>query len=192
MVRCCCSRLSFRLAPACCSGLFRPGACHASTCTSTLKDAGRGSAGGGSVWAGGGNLRRLLVMTEVALSVVLLIGAGLLIRSFARLQDVPPGFNPSRVLTLELTMTGRRYNDAEAVLEAYRQLWERLRVLPGVTASGGVSSLPLSQMFAWGPITVEGRTTGRGGVHQRRYTSRRRRVLPRHGNSAVTGRLFAD
>ena len=54
-------------------------------------------------------------------------------------------------------MTGRKYNDASAILEAYRQLWERLEAVPGVTASGGVTSLPLSQMFAWGPITVEGR-----------------------------------
>jgi predicted permease len=159
----------------------------------TLKDAGRGSAGEASVWAGGGNLRRLLVMTEVALSVVLLIGAGLLIRSFARLQDVPPGFNPSRVLTLELTMTGRKYNDAQAVLEAYRQLWERLRVLPGVTASGGVSSLPLSQMFAWGPITVEGRTPPAG----EEFVNVDIRVVGGEYFRAmeiplVTGRLFAE
>ncbi len=123
----------------------------------TLKDAGRGSAAAHSLWAAGSNLRSLLVVSELALSVVLLIGAGLLIRSFARVQDVAPGFNPSSVLTLELTMTGRRYNDASAILEAYRQLWERLKALPGVMASGGVTSLPLSQMFAWGPITVEGR-----------------------------------
>jgi predicted permease len=127
-----------------------------------LNDAGRGSAGASSVWAGGSNLRRMLVVTELALSVVLLIGAGLLIRSFARLQNVPPGFNPSGVLTLELTMTGRKYNEPQAVLESYRQLWERLSALPGVTASGGVTSLPLSQMFAWGPITVEGRTPPAG------------------------------
>ncbi|MGH9174980.1 MAG: FtsX-like permease family protein, partial [Vicinamibacterales bacterium] len=79
-----------------------------------------------------------------------------------RLQDVPPGFNPANVLTLELTMTGRKYNDANAVLEAYRLLWARMSALPGVTASGGVTSLPLSQMFAWGPITVEGRTPPAG------------------------------
>jgi predicted permease len=123
----------------------------------TLKDAGRGSAAAHSLWAAGSNLRSLLVVSELALSVVLLIGAGLLIRSFARVQDVAPGFDPSSVLTLELTMTGRKYNDASAILEAYRQLWERLKALPGVMASGGVTSLPLSQMFAWGPITVEGR-----------------------------------
>ena len=107
-------------------------------------------------------LRQLLVVAELALSVTLLIGAGLLIRSFTHLQNVSPGFNPSNVLTLELTMTGRKYNDADAILQAYKQLWERLAALPGVTAAGGVSALPLSQMMAWGPITVEGRTAPEG------------------------------
>jgi putative ABC transport system permease protein len=124
----------------------------------SLKDVSRGAAGTGAVWGRGQNLRRLLVMSELALSVMLLIGAGLLIRSFIRLQSVPPGFNAAKVLTLELTMSGRKYNDSAAVLETYRQLWVRLGRLPGVTAAGGISSLPLSQMMAWGPIVVDGRT----------------------------------
>jgi len=125
---------------------------------SSLKDAGRGSAGTGTVWGRSNNLRRLLVVAELALSVVLLIGAGLLIRSFARLQDVSPGFNPRGVLTFDLTMTGRKYNDKQTVLNTYRQLWERFEHSPGAIAAGGVTSLPLSEAFAWTPITVEGRT----------------------------------
>ena len=125
---------------------------------SHLKDAGRGTAGMGTVWGGGNNLRRLLVVSELALSVVLLIGAGLLLRSFTRLLDVPPGFNPKGVLTFGLTMTGRRYANGPAVLQAYRELWPRLKNLPGVSAAGGVSALPLSEMYSWGPITIEGRT----------------------------------
>jgi predicted permease len=124
---------------------------------STLKDASRGSAGTSAVWGRGNSVRRLLVVSELALSVVLLIGAGLLIRSFARLQNVAPGFDARDVLTFDLTMTGRKYNDKQAVLNTYRQLWERLERLPGASASGGVTSLPLSQAFAWTPITVEGR-----------------------------------
>ncbi len=124
----------------------------------TLKDASRGSAGTSAVWGRGNNLRQLLVVSELALSVVLLIGAGLLIRSFARLQEVSPGFNPRGVLTFDLTMTGQRYNDKQAVLNTYRQLWERLENSPGAIAAGGVTSLPLSEAFAWTPITVEGRT----------------------------------
>jgi putative ABC transport system permease protein len=123
----------------------------------TLKDANRGTAGASTVWGRGNNLRRLLVISELALCVMLLIGAGLLIRSFVRLESVSPGFNPNHVLTLELTMSGPRYKDPQVVVATYRQLWNRLEGLPGVTASGAVTSLPLSQMFAWGPITVEGR-----------------------------------
>jgi predicted permease len=115
-----------------------------------------------SVWGRGQRFRRALVVGELALSVMLLIGAGLLIRSFGHLQNVSPGFDPANVLTLELTMTGRKYNDAEAVLQTYKQLWQRLASLPGVTAAGGVTALPLSQMMAWGPITVEGRTAPEG------------------------------
>src|SRR5581483_8171099 len=125
---------------------------------STLKDASRGSAGTSALWGRGNNFRRLLVISELALSVILLIGAGLLIRSFARLQDVSPGFNPHGVLTFDLTMTGRRYNDKQAILNTYRELWDRLEHSPGAIAAGGVTSLPLSEAFAWTPITVEGRT----------------------------------
>jgi predicted permease len=125
---------------------------------STLKNTSRGSAGAGAIWGCGNNVRGLLVISELALSVVLLIGAGLLIRSFARLQHVQPGFNPSGVLTFDLTMTGRKYADKQTILQTYRQLWERLEHLPGAKAAGGVTSLPLSQAFAWTPITVEGRT----------------------------------
>ena len=102
-------------------------------------------------------MRRMLVISELALCVMLLIGAGLLIRSFVYLENVSPGFNPNQLLTLELTMSGPKYDDPKAVVATYRQLWSRLESLPGVTASGAVTSLPLSQMFAWGPITVEGR-----------------------------------
>ena len=124
---------------------------------STLKQEGRGSSGASAVWGRGNNLRRLLVVSELALCAMLLIGAGLLIRSFSRVQDVPPGFNPQNVLTFELTMSGPKYKDPEVVLSTYRELRERLERLPGVSAAGAVTSLPLSQMFAWGPVTVEGR-----------------------------------
>jgi predicted permease len=124
----------------------------------TLQDASRGSAGANSIWGRGNNSRRFLVISEIALSLVLLIAAGLLIRSFARLQNVPPGFSPQNVLTFDLTLTGRRYSDKQVILNTYRQLWERLEHLPGASSSGGVTSLPLSQSFAWTPITVEERT----------------------------------
>ena len=125
--------------------------------SSTLREADRGSAGSGTIWGRGNGLRRLLVIAELGLSAVLLVGAGLLVRSFARLQQVSPGFDPKGVLTFELTLSGDRYKDPAVVRAAYRDLWGRLDRLPGVSASGGITSLPLSQMAAWGPVTVEGR-----------------------------------
>jgi predicted permease len=66
------------------------------------------------------------------------------------------------VLTFELTTNSRRYKDGPAVLATYRQLNERLERIPGVSAAGSITSLPLSEMFAWGPITIEGRTPPAG------------------------------
>ena len=105
---------------------------------------------------------KLLVVCELALSLVLLIGAGLLIRSYSRLLAVPPGFDPHNVLTFDLAMAGRKYADPHAVMATYRQLWDRLEHLPGATAAGGVSSIPLSNAFAWTPITIEGRVPPAG------------------------------
>jgi predicted permease len=124
---------------------------------STLKEGGRGGAVAGAMWGRGKSLRKSLVISELALSVLLLIGATLLVRSFANLQSVSPGFNPKNVLTMELTMTGDRYRQDQAILSTYKQIMEQLARLPGVQDVGAISSLPLSQMFAWGPITVEGR-----------------------------------
>lgn len=129
---------------------------------SVLKQAARGSAGMGAVWGRGNRARRLMVVSELALSVVLLIGAGLLVRSFLRLQSVPPGFNPHNVLTFDLALSGRKYADPKTVLSVYRQLWERLEHLPGATAAGGTTSIPLSDAFAWTPITIEGRVPATG------------------------------
>jgi predicted permease len=123
----------------------------------TLKEGGRASAGAGAMWGRGKSLRKSLVVSELALSVLLLIGATLLIRSFANLRSVSPGFNPKNVLTLELTMNGNKYRESRFVLSTYKQIVEQLEGLPGVKYVGAISSLPLSQMFAWGPITVEGR-----------------------------------
>jgi predicted permease len=123
----------------------------------TLQDTSRGSSGVSAIWGRGNSLRRLLVVSELALCAVLLISAGLLIRSFIRVNGVSTGFNPQNALTFELTMSGARYQDKQAVLAGYHDLWQRLEAGPNVTAAGAVTSLPLSQMFAWGPITVEGR-----------------------------------
>jgi predicted permease len=158
-----------------------------------LKNAGRGASGSSVLWGSGNGLRRALVVGELALSVMLLIAAGLLVRSFALLQKVSPGFNAAGVLTLELTMSGDKYKDPQLVRSTYRQLWERLERLPAVSSAGGVSSLPLSEMFAWGPITVEGRVPPPG----EKFINADERLIGGHYFEAMQipllqGRLFDD
>jgi predicted permease len=158
-----------------------------------LNDANRGTAGANAVWGRGQTFRKMLVISELALCVMLLIGAGLLIRSFERIERVSPGFNPNNLLTLELTMSGPRYDEPKAVVETYRQLWRRLDGLPGVTVSGAVTSLPLSQMFAWGPITVEGRVPPAG----ENFINADQRIVCGHYFEAMeiplrSGRFFSE
>jgi predicted permease len=121
-----------------------------------LKD-GHGASAGLAPWGRRQRTRKALAIAELTLSVVLLVGAGLLLRSFAKVQQVAPGFNANGVLTLEVTLIPPKYADPERLVEGYRELWRRLATVPGVIAAGGVSSVPLSNMMAWAPITVEGR-----------------------------------
>jgi putative ABC transport system permease protein len=88
--------------------------------------------------------RSLLLIGEVALSLMLLIGAGLLIKSFLRLQEVKPGFNPQNVLTASISLPGGKYKENPQRAEFYRALIERLKALPGVQSAGAGVNLPLS------------------------------------------------
>jgi putative ABC transport system permease protein len=87
--------------------------------------------------------RSLLLIGEVAMSLMLLIGAGLLIKSFMRLQEVKPGFNPERVLIASLSLPGAKYREDQQRVDFYRALTERLSALPGVEATGAGVNLPL-------------------------------------------------
>ncbi|HTP67406.1 MAG TPA: ABC transporter permease [Dongiaceae bacterium] len=122
-----------------------------------LTESARGSSGANALWGRGNHLRRLIVIAELALSLMLLVGAGLLVRSFARLQNVSPGFHPHNVLTLGLTLRGQNYTSKDVARNTYRELWNRFEQIPSVTAAGGITALPLSELWAWGPINVEGR-----------------------------------
>jgi putative ABC transport system permease protein len=85
-----------------------------------------------------------LIVSEVALSLMLLVGAGLLIKSFVRLSNTDPGFNPQNTLTASVSLASVRYEKEEQITRFYDQLIERVRVLPGVESAAGVSPLPLS------------------------------------------------
>jgi predicted permease len=126
---------------------------------SSLKAGGRSGQGEGGLHLRRHSLRGLLVVSELTLSLMLLIGAGLLIRSFVRLQSVPPGFNTHQVVTMEVAAAGREYqNDKnhKPIINFYKEVETRVSHLPGVVAEGVVSALPLTGEVGWGGIDVEG------------------------------------
>jgi predicted permease len=122
----------------------------------TLKAGGRSGQGETGLRVSRHQLRGLLVVSELALSLILLVGAGLLIRSFVRLQNVPPGFTTDHVLTMEVAVTGPNYKKDEAVVGFYREIENRISHLPGVSSEGEVNVLPLTGTVGWGNIKVEG------------------------------------
>ena len=88
-------------------------------------------------------LRSLLMVSEIALSFMLLVGAGLLIKSFIRLREVSPGFNPDQVLAVRVSLPSAKYPQGEPRVQLLHQAIERLSLLPGVQSAGAVLSLPL-------------------------------------------------
>ncbi|MFY9553402.1 MAG: ABC transporter permease [Blastocatellia bacterium] len=116
----------------------------------TLKEGGRGTTGGHH------RVRAGLVITEVAMALVLLIGAGLLIRSFYRLQQVNPGFNASRALAVTVSLPGRKYPQPEQRSAFFTQLIEKISALPGVVAVGASQTLPIQGDYVLGFI-IQGR-----------------------------------
>ncbi|HET6978698.1 MAG TPA: ABC transporter permease [Pyrinomonadaceae bacterium] len=117
-----------------------------------VKESGRGTAGS----ARSSRLRHALIIAEVALSVVLLAGAGLLFRSFLRLQAVDTGFTPQQVLTARLSPSGPEFKNLADYSAFYDQVLARVRAMPGVQQAGVITVLPLSK----GPTTafrIEGR-----------------------------------
>jgi predicted permease len=102
-------------------------------------------------------LRRYVIAAQLALSLVLLIGATLLARSYARITRANPGFDPRHVLSFRVSLPGSRYNKPELVAGFFDQLGRRLSALPGVEHVGTNYQLPLSSVaLAWEPIGVEG------------------------------------
>jgi predicted permease len=106
----------------------------------SLKEGGRGGTSRGASQ----RLRSALVVAEVALSLALLVGAGLLIRSFLRLQDVEGGFHAEGVLTMRVGLPEQKYPKPENTIRFFRELLERVRAIPGVDAAGAVTGLPLT------------------------------------------------
>jgi len=119
----------------------------------TLKEGGRS----GSESPGRRRWRDVLVVSELALAVMLLIGAGLLVKSFWRLQRVDSGVDTERVLTMQLALRGQQYADPLQVAAFYARLLERVQALPGVRAATASNSLPPDSTEFSDDFTIEGR-----------------------------------
>lgn len=111
----------------------------------------------GSSDARGGGTRRLLVVSEVALSLVLLIGAGLMIRSLWELRKVQPGFDAHNVLTMTVPMPRNRFSSPSGEINFFQDALTRVRALPGVESAGVIDDLPLNGGGSNQPFTIEGR-----------------------------------
>ena len=151
-----------------------------------LKSGGKGSINSGS------RLRRVLVVGEIALSLMLFIGAGLLIKSFWLLTHVNPGFQPDHLLTLHVSLPEQKYSEDAQVIEFFRKVPEQLSSLPGVKAVSAVNRLPISGGDPHGNLTIESRTFNTGEAPAVSY----RRILPNYframGIPLVQGREFDD
>jgi predicted permease len=132
------------------------------------------------------------VVTELALALVLLVGAALLIRTFSVLRSVDPGFDAHKVLTMQMSITGARFNKAAGVNQLVREAQRRVESLPGVTALASTCCLPLEGGFGL-PLTIEGRPLTDGPAHG---GASWRTVSPRYFEvfkiPLVRGRVFTD
>jgi predicted permease len=158
----------------------------------SLKAGGRSGQSEGGLYVKRHRLRGLLVTSELALSLMLLIGAGLLIRSFVRLQAVAPGYTTSHVLTMEVAASGPKYKDDKPLANFYREIETRIAHLPGVVAQGTVSVLPLTGSVGWGGINIEGYSPPPGQALQVDLRSASEDYFNAMQIPLVAGRFFDD
>lgn len=151
-----------------------------------LKEGGRGSAGSGRAR----RVRHGLVIAEVALSVVVLVGAGLLVRSLQRLTHVDPGFDPTRLLTFNLELA--RYPSPEKRAELARAVFERLSRLPGVVAAGGGTGLPPETPQRATNFAVAGRPLGNPDETRAYFVAASPDYFRALGTRVHEGRVFTE
>jgi putative ABC transport system permease protein len=120
-----------------------------------LKEGGRSGSAQRSV-------RGLFVVVEVAAALVLLVGAGLLLKSFQKLQEVNPGFRPDHLLTMQISLPSNRYKDPQQIDAFFAQALEKIKALPGVESAGVCTSVPMSGSGSSGSFSIEGRTVAPG------------------------------
>ena len=154
-----------------------------------LQESGRSSGGGRRTH----RVRATLVVAEMALAVILLTGAGLLIRSFIALTHVDPGFNPAGAVSMRVTFQGAQYQNGEQVRNRVEQLLDRLRQLPGVTAVAAGSILPLGGIGALNDFAVDGAPPPPPDVNQEiAVASASPEYFKAIGTPLKRGRLFTE
>jgi putative ABC transport system permease protein len=157
--------------------------------TEALKEGGRGTTQG----TRRNRLRNGLVIAEVALALVLLSGAGLLIKSFVYLQNVNPGFNPRNALTFEISLPKMQYPDDASIVRFNNEAQRRIAALPGVQAAGFSTILPLAGTNSDWSFAIEGRPSDRNSPSP---DEEKRQVSPDYFRALETpllrGRLFTD
>ena len=104
----------------------------------------------------GGRTRQVLIISEVALSLILLVGAGLMIRTLFELGKVKAGFDPSDVLTMNVAIPSNKFATPAAQINFFNDVLQRIRVLPGVESAGAIDSLPLDGGGSHQPFSIEG------------------------------------
>ena len=136
-------------------GLFPAWQTSKSDLHAVLKEGGRSGSARRSV-------RGLFVVAEVALALVLLVGAGLLLKSFQKLQDVNPGFKAEHLLTMQLSPPATKYREPQQIDAFFQQALDKIKGLPGVQSAGISTSVPMSGFNSAGSFVIEGRTTPPG------------------------------
>lgn len=135
--------------------------------------------------------RQLLVACEVAVSLVLLVGAGLLMKSLAELRSVSPGFEPERVVTMQASLPLARYEEGEQI-PFYRALHEKVAVIPGVSAVGAINILPLSQNYSSDRFQINERPVPEGEAPSAEARSVAGNYFHVMGIPLLRGRLFDE
>jgi putative ABC transport system permease protein len=150
--------------------------------------------GGANVTAGllRNRMRALLVISEVALTCVLLIGAGLMIGSFARLLRADPGFKPPSLTAFRITLPRSKYSEKTRQVNFFQTLGERITAIPGVRAVGAVNNLPTAGQSMVSPVTIEGNTISSERPNRVQYAKIQGDYFSAMGIPLLRGRFFTD
>ena len=152
-----------------------------------LKEGGRGTAGGGRAW-----IRNTLVIAEVALSLLLLIGASLFVRSFLNLQQANGGFDAAPLMTLRYYMPNEQYATPESKVQRTEDILRRVEALPGVQGAFASNLVPLSGGGGFSQILIEGRPFEKGKEPGIEYVGVSPHMLKTLGLSVIRGRELTD